>query len=116
MPRVSMWRFPAVWLSNCFQGYGLEAKHLTRPVGFEPTAFRSGGRAGRWAAGFTGAATLSGSANSQELLSTPGIEVDVAINGDGFPSVTISNSTGLLIPAVLDQGGTDGGITLAARL
>jgi len=60
----------------------------------------------------SGAATLSGSANSQELLSTPGIEVDVAINGDGFPSVTISNSTGLLIPAVLDQGGTDGGITL----
>ena len=60
----------------------------------------------------SGAATLSDGAQSQKLLSTPGIEVDVAINGNGFPSVTINNSTGLLIAAVLDQGGTDGGITL----
>ena len=60
----------------------------------------------------SGAGTLSGGAKSQKLLSTPGIEVDVAINGNGFPSVTINDSTGVLIPVVLDQGGTDGSITL----
>ncbi len=60
----------------------------------------------------SGAAALSGGAKSQKLLSTPGIEVDVAVNGDGFPSVTIKNSTGLLISAILDQGGADAGITL----
>jgi hypothetical protein len=60
----------------------------------------------------SGAATLSGGPRSQKLLATPGIEVDAGINGNGFPSVTIDNSTGLSIPAILDQGGTDGGTTL----
>jgi hypothetical protein len=61
--------------------------------------------------GVSGAATLSGSAQRQ-LLSIPGFEVDVATNGNGFPSVTISNGTGVALPAVLDEGGTDGSITL----
>ena len=52
----------------------------------------------------SGAGTLIGGAKSQKLLSTPGIEVDVAINANGFPSVTINDSTGVLIPVVLDQG------------
>jgi Phage tail baseplate hub (GPD) len=61
--------------------------------------------------GVSGAATLSGSAQ-QELLSIPGFEVDVSTNGDGLPSVTINNGTGIALPAVQDQGGTDGTITL----
>jgi hypothetical protein len=60
----------------------------------------------------SGAATLSGGPKSQKLLTTAGIEVDAVINGNGFPSVTIDNSTGVSIPAVLDQGGTDGDSTL----
>jgi hypothetical protein len=60
----------------------------------------------------SGAATLSGGPKSQKLLTTPGIEADAVINGNGFPSVTIDNNTGLSIPAVLDQGGTDAGTTL----
>lgn len=60
----------------------------------------------------SGTATLSGGPKSEKLLSTPGIEVDVAINLDGFPSVTVKNSTGAFIPAIQDQGGIDGGVTL----
>jgi hypothetical protein len=59
----------------------------------------------------SGAATLGGGAQ-QELMSIPGVEVDVATNIDGLPSVTINNGTGLSLPAVEDQGGTDTGITL----
>jgi hypothetical protein len=59
----------------------------------------------------SGAATLSRGAQ-QKLMSIPGIEVDVATNVDGLPSVTINNGTGVSLPAVQDQGGTDGGITL----
>jgi hypothetical protein len=61
--------------------------------------------------GVSGAATLSRS-TQRELLSIPGVEVDAATNLDGFPSVTINNSTGIALPAVQDQGGTDAGITL----
>jgi hypothetical protein len=59
----------------------------------------------------SGAAILGGG-GQQKLMSIPGIEVDVATNVDGLPSVTINNGTGLSLPAVQDQGGTDGGITL----
>jgi hypothetical protein len=59
----------------------------------------------------SGAATL-GRGAQQKLMSIPAIEVDVATNVDGLPSVTINNGTGLSLPAVQDQGGTDGGITL----
>ena len=62
--------------------------------------------------GVSGAATLSGSAQ-QKLLSIPGFEVDVSTNVDGSPSVTINNGTGVALPAVQDQGGTDANITLA---
>lgn len=61
--------------------------------------------------GVSGAATLSRNAR-QVLLSIPGFGVDVATNGDGFPSVTINDGTGVALAAVQDQGGTDGGITL----
>ena len=61
--------------------------------------------------GVSEAATLSRS-TQRELLSIPGVEVDAATNLDGFPSVTINNSTGIALPAVQDQGGTDAGITL----
>jgi hypothetical protein len=65
----------------------------------------------RFLQGVSGAATLGRSAQ-QGLLSIPEFEVDVATNGDGFPSVTINNGTGVALSAVQDQGGTDGSITL----
>jgi len=67
----------------------------------------------KYVQGVSGAATLSRSAQ-QALLSIPGVEVDVSTNLDGFPSVTINNGTGVALPAVQDQGGTDAGITLQA--
>ena len=57
--------------------------------------------------GVSGAATLSRNAR-QVLLSIPGFGVDVATNGDGFPSVTINDGTGVALPAVQDQGGRTG--------
>ncbi len=83
------------------------ARNANELRGLSPSAFVQGD-----GGLVSGAATLSGVTKPQKLLSTPGIEVDVATNGDGFPSLTIKNSTGLLIPAIQDQGGTDGGVTL----
>jgi hypothetical protein len=93
--------------SKKYLSIGGTAQNSNEVGGLRPSAFVQGD-----GGLVSGAATLSGGAKSQKLLSTPGIEVDVAINGDGFPSVSINNSTGLVISAILDQGGTDASITL----
>lgn len=93
--------------SKAYLPIGGTAQNSSKVGGLAPSAFVQGD--GRLV---SGGATLSGGTKSQKLLSSTGIEVDVAINNDGFPSVTINDSTGVVIPAVLDQGGTDGAMTL----